>query len=70
MNGVNLKGVQCLKGLGVTVASNLKLSKQCKDATRKAYRMLRFINRNFFKNKDTILPVYITLVRPHLKYSM
>ncbi len=32
--------------------------------------MLGFINRNFFKNKDIILPLYITFVRPHLEYTV
>ncbi len=33
--------------------------------------MLGFINRNFsFKNKDIILPLYISLVRSHLEYAV
>ncbi len=61
MNGVKLDGVQCVKNLGVSIASNLKFSQQCKDAAGKANRMLGFINRNFsFKNKDIILPLYIS----------
>ena len=71
MNGVKLKSIQCVKDLGVTIASNLKFSQQCKDAAGKANRMLGFINRNFsFKNKDIILPLYISLVRPHLEYAV
>ena len=71
MNGVKLDSVQCVKDLGVSIASNLKFSRQCKDAAGKANRMLGFINRNFsFKNKDIILPLYISLVRPHLEYAV
>ncbi len=71
MNGVNLDSVQCVKDVGVTIASNLKFSQQCKDAAGKANRMLGFINRNFsLKNKDIILPLYISLVRPHLEYAV
>ncbi len=47
MNGVKLDSVQCVKDLGVSIASNLKFSQQCKDAADKANRMLGFINRNF-----------------------
>ncbi len=71
MNGTKLESVQCVRDLGVTIASNLKFSQQCKDAAGKANRMLGFINRNFsFKNKDVILPLYISLVRPHLEYAV
>ena len=71
MNGVKLDSVQSVKDLGVSIVSNLKFSQQSKDAAGKANRMLGFINRNFyFKNKDTILPLYISLVRPHLEYAV
>ncbi len=46
-------------------------SQQCKDAAGKANRMLGFINRNFsFKNKDVILPMYVSLVRLRLEYAV
>ncbi len=71
MNGVKLDNVQCVKDLGVSIGSNFKCSRQCKDAAGKANRMLGFINRNFsFKNKDIILPLYTSLVRPHLEYAV
>ncbi len=71
MNGTNIESVQRVKDLGVTIASNLKFSQQCNDAARKANRMLGFISRNFsFKNKDVILLLYISLVRPHLEYAV
>ncbi len=60
MNGVKLDSVQYVKDLGVSTASNFKVSRQCKDAASKANRMMGFINSNFsFKNKDMILPLYI-----------
>ncbi len=69
--GVKLENVQYVKDLGVTIASNLKFFQHCKDAAGKANRKLGFINRNFsFTNKDTILPLYIILVRPHLEYAV
>ncbi len=71
MNGSTLESVQCVKDLGVLVASSLKFSHQCKDGAGKATRMLGFINRNIsFKTKDVILPLYTSLVRPHLEYVM
>ncbi len=71
MNGTKPESVQCLEDLGVTVPSSLKFSHQCKDAAGKASRMLGFINRNIsFKTKDTILPLYTSLVRPHLEYTV
>ncbi len=47
INGSKLESAQCVKDLGVSVASNLKFSQQCKNATGKANRMLGFINGNF-----------------------
>ncbi len=46
MNGTKLESVQCVKDLGVSVASSLKFSQQCKDAAGKANKMPGFINRN------------------------
>ncbi len=72
MNGNKLESaVQCVKDLGVLVASSLKFSQQCKNAADKANRMLGFINRNIsFETKDVILPLYTSLVRPHLEYAV
>ncbi len=52
-------------------ASNLKYSQQCKDPADKTNRMLSFIDRNFsFMNKNMILPLYISLVRPNQEYAV
>ncbi len=71
MNGTKLESVQCFKDRGASSTSSLKFSQQSKDAAGKANRMLGFINRNCsFKNKNVILPLYITLVRSHLEYAV
>ncbi len=71
MSGVKLESIHCVNDLGVTTTSNLKFSERCKEAARKANKMLGFINRNFsFKNKDIILSMCISLVRPHLEYAV
>ncbi len=45
MDGIKLDSVQCVKDLGVLIASNLKFSQQCKHGAGVANRMLGFINR-------------------------
>ena len=45
-------------------------TKQCSAATAKANRILGQIKNSFsFKDKNTIVPLYKALVRPHLKYA-
>ncbi len=71
LRGVKLKSVQCTKDQVVKIASNLNFSQQCVNAAKKANRILGFIKINFsFKNKDVILPLYTSLVRPHLEYAV
>ena len=71
IQGQKLRRANSVKDLGVTVSQNLKFSQQCNEAASKANRMLGFINRNFtFKSKDIILPLYTSMVRPHLEYAV
>ncbi len=71
ITGTKLESVQCVKDLGVSVASSLKFSQQCKDTAGKANIMMGFINRNIsVKTKDVILPLYTSLVKPHLEYAV
>ncbi len=71
MSGKKLESVHCVKDFGVMITSNLKFSQQCKEAAGKANRMLGFIKRNFsFRNKDIILPLHNSLVRPQLEYAV
>ncbi len=71
MSGKKLERVHCVKDLGVMITSNLKFSQQRKEAAGKDNRMLGFIKSNLsFKNKGIILPLYNSLVRPHLEYAV
>ena len=50
------------------VSDNLKWDKQCSEAVIKANEILGMIKRNFSDNsKETIIPLYKSLVRPHLE---
>ena len=66
-----LESVSEEKDLGVIVTEDLKPDKQCTKAVSKANKMLGFISRNFeYKSQDIILPLYKSLVRPHLEYGI
>ena len=55
------------KSLGVIMKSDLKVDKQCSKAANEANKRLGMINRNFkCKAKKVILPLYKSIVRPHL----
>ena len=59
------------KDLGVMVQSNLKVDKQCCKAANEANRKLGMIKRGFKnKSKETMLPLYKSMVRPHLDYCI
>ncbi len=73
MSGVKLENVQCVKYLGVTIASNLTFSVRCKEAACKASKMLGFKNINFsFNNKryNSTYSMCMSLARPHFEYAV
>ncbi len=51
---VKLESVQCVKDRGVTIASSLKFSQQCKDVAGKANRMLGFYKQNLLLQENKI----------------
>jgi len=57
--------------LGIVISSDLKSSKQCRNAYNKAVKVLGMINRTI-KNKDRqiLLCLYKSLVRPLLEYAV
>jgi ribonuclease P/MRP protein subunit RPP40 len=71
MNGKYLEEVTEERDLGVIMRSDLKCSSQCIKAVSTANRVLGMIKRTFsVTDKDIILQLYKSLVRPHLEYSV
>ena len=59
------------RDLGIIITKDLKWQKQTEKSFKTANRVLGFIARNFmYKNKELILPLYKSLVRPHLEHAV
>ena len=70
MNDVQLECVSDEKDLGVIISEDLQCEKQRSEAVKKENRILGMIKRSFIdRSKETIIPLYKSLVRPHLEYG-
>ena len=59
------------KDLGLTISADMKVLEQCGIAAAKINRILGLIRRNIvYKEKELIITLYKTIVRPHLEYCI
>ena len=59
------------RDLGVTVTSDLKVSRQCLNAVSKANKVLGMVSRQFHNlDKTSFLILYKGFIRPHLEYAI
>ena len=71
MGGTVLNTTVKEKDLGLTISADMKVSEQCGIAAAKANQILGLIRRNIvYKEKELIIPLYKTIVRPHLEYCI
>ena len=71
IGGKTLQAVEEERDLGVIIHRSMKVSRQCAEAAKKGNRILGMIKRTIVsRDKEIILKLYKTLVRPHLEYCI
>jgi ribonucleases P/MRP protein subunit RPP40 len=66
-----IKAIKEEQDLGVIMSADLKVAQQCKKAANTANKVLGMINRTIAnKEAKILLPLYKSLVRPHLEYCI
>ena len=67
---VTLDSTNCEKDLGVHVDNLLEFTNHITEILKKARKISSMLIRNLtYKTKDIMVPVFKSLVRPHLEYS-
>ena len=66
-----LEEVECFKYLGLLFTSDLSWTQHIESICAKARRLLGLLYRRFYQQSqpETLLRLYISLVRPHLEYA-
>jgi len=66
-----LKSVTEERDLGITITSDLKVSRQRLNAVSKAHKELGMVSRQFRNlDKASFLILYKGFIRPHLEYAL
>jgi len=70
LGGTEMEKVDCFKYLGLLLCSDMSFSKHIESICSKARKITGLLYRRFSSaNSDTLLQLYLTLVRPHLEYA-
>jgi len=71
MGSVKLETVTDEQDLWVIVSDDVKWEKQCVAAVKQSNKILGMIKHKFVdRSKETVMALYKSLVRPHLKYCI
>ena len=67
--GKEVNSVEQEEDLGIIISKDLKFTRQCIKVEKKAQKLIGYIKRQFkYRNKEVVLQLYTSLVRPHLEY--
>ena len=71
LNDINLVVDKEERDLGVIIQNDLKCTQKCINVVNTANKVLGMIRRSFMcKDREIILQLYKSLVRPHLEYCV
>ena len=71
LNGTPIETVDCIRYLGISIASDLSWTQHIQTIASKARRLVGLLFRQFYHYADmsTLKKLYVSLIRPHLEYA-